>query len=73
MHMLEEMMLLMAKERMEEASRYAEWRRALRLAQGPRRPARVRLGMALIRLGHWIMGHPSPAPGSPIGLPQAQS
>ncbi len=73
MHMLEDMMLLMAKERMEDALRHAEWRRALRLARGPRRPARVSLGMALVRLGHWLQGQRSPAPGTPIGLRQAQS
>ncbi|MFI5341807.1 MAG: hypothetical protein ACHQ7N_18445 [Candidatus Methylomirabilales bacterium] len=73
MHMLEDMMLLIARERMEDALRSAEWRRALRLARGPRRPARVLLGMALIRLGHWLLGQPSSAPGTPIALRQAQS
>jgi hypothetical protein len=69
----EDAVLLAAKERMEDALRYAEQRRALRAAHPPRRPLRFYLGMALVRLGHWIMGHPTPAPGSPIGLPQAQS
>lgn len=73
MHMLEDTMLLIVKERMEDALRFAEWRRALHLARGPRRPARVRLGMAFIRLGHWLLGRPSPAPETPIGLRQAQS
>jgi len=45
-------MLLMAKERMQETSRSAEQRRALRLAEAPHRSTRARLGMALIRLGH---------------------
>jgi hypothetical protein len=69
----EHTVLLMAKERMEDAMHFAEQMRALRLARTPRRPARVRLGMALVRFGHWIMGQPSPAPQVPIGLRQAQS
>jgi len=66
-------MLMMARERMEETSRSAEQRRALRLAEAPHRSTRARLGMALIRLGHWIMGQSSPTPGTPIGLRQARS
>ena len=57
-------MLLMARERMEYASRSAEQRRVLRLARGPRRATRVRLGLALVRLGHWIMGQSFVAPGA---------
>ena len=45
-------MLLMARERMKETSRSAEQRRALRLAEAPRQSIRVRLGIALVRLGH---------------------
>ena len=33
----------------------------------------IALGIALIRLGHWIVGQSSPAPGTPIGLRQARS
>ena len=66
-------MLLMARERMEEASRSAEQRRVLRLAEAPHRSTRIRLGIALIRLGHWIMGQSSPTPGTPLGLRQARS
>jgi hypothetical protein len=66
-------MLLMARERLEEASRSAEQRRTLRLAEAPHRSTRIRLGIALIRLGHWIMGQSSPAPGTPLGLRQARS
>jgi hypothetical protein len=73
MHMLEDMMVLMAKERVEDAMQFAEQRRALRLARRQRRPARIRLGMALVRFGHWIMGQRSPAPQAPIGIQQAQS
>ena len=65
-------MLLMARERMQEASRSAEQRRALRLAKAPHRSTRIRLGTALIRLGHWIMGQSSPTPGNSIGLRQAR-
>ena len=57
MYIHEDMMLLMARERMEVAMRYAEQRRAVRAARPARPPARVRLGLALVRLGHWIMGN----------------
>ena len=66
-------MLSMARERMKEASRSAEQKRALRAAEAPHRSARIRLGTALIRLGHWIMGQSSPTPGTPIGLRPARS
>jgi len=33
----------------------------------------IALGIALIRLGHWIVGQSSPTPGTPIGLRQARS
>ena len=57
-------MLLIARERMEDASRSAEQRRALRIARAPRRATRVRLGLTLVRLGHWIMGHSFPVPSA---------
>ncbi len=66
-------MLLMAREQMQETSRSAEQRRVLRLAEAPHRSTRIRLGTALIRLGHWIMGRSSPPPGTPIGLRPARS
>ena len=66
-------MLLMARERMEETSRSAEQRRALRLAEAPHRSTRIRLGMALIRLGHWILSQSAATPESPIRLRRAQS
>lgn len=69
----EHTVVLMAKERMQDAVRSADQARALRLARVPRPPARVRLGMALVRFGHWIQGQPSPGPGCRTGLPQAQS
>jgi hypothetical protein len=65
--------VLMAKERMEDACRSAERMRLLRLARPPRRSRRIRLGMALVRLGHWVQGQPSPTPGTPIGPLRAQS
>jgi len=73
MDILEHTAVLMAKERMEDARRSADQARALRLGRAPRPPARVRLGMALVRFGHWIQGRPSPAPGCRTGLRQAQS
>ncbi len=65
-------MSLVVKERMEDAVRYAEQRRALRLARAPRLPVRVRLGAALVRCGHWIMGQSRPVTRAPIGLQQSQ-
>ena len=69
----EDFISLLVKERIEDAVRYAEQRRALRLAQAPRRPVRVRLGAALVRCGHWIMGESRPVRRAPIGLQQSQS
>jgi hypothetical protein len=69
----EHTVVLVAKERMEDARRSAEQVRALRLARTPRPSARVRLGTALVRLGHWIQGQPWPATAIPIDLRQAQS
>ena len=73
MHIHEDIVTMMAKERLEDALRFAERMRDLRLARAPRRPARVRLGIALIRFGHWLMGQSSPTPGPPVGLQQARS
>lgn len=76
MYIHEDAVMLAVKERMEDAMRLAEQRRALRAARPgrpPRRSARVRLGMALVRLGHWIMGESLPGPGSALGIGQAGS
>ena len=73
MNLHEDIALLMARERMEDAMRFAELRRALRDARAPRRPVRVRLGTALVRLGRWIMGRSSEGPRAHIGLGQTQS
>lgn len=73
MHIDEHMMLLMAKQRIQEAERRSQQLRALRLVRAPRQTTRVRVGMALVRFGHWIMGQPTAAPGTPIALRQAQS
>lgn len=73
MYIHEHTAVLMAKERMKDAWRHAEQMQALRLARTPHRSPRVRLGMALVRLGHWIQGQSSPTPGTSIGLRQTQS
>lgn len=73
MNIYEHTVVLMAKERMEDARRSAERVRALRLARTLRTSARIRLGMALVRFGHWIQGQPLPATATPIDLRQAQS
>jgi hypothetical protein len=65
--------LTIAKERMEDAARSAALMRALRLARAPRRSARLRLGLALVRLGHRLMGgQPSEASRLPVGLERAK-
>jgi hypothetical protein len=51
----EQIALQMAKERMREAVRAAEQRRAIGFERAGR-PVRVRLGGVLVRLGHWMMG-----------------
>ncbi len=56
----------MAKERIEDAVRARERMRAIRFGRA-RRSARIRLGNALVRLGHWVLDHPSPAPGRGTG------
>jgi len=53
----EQIALRMARERIDEALRAAEQRRALRSGQA-RRSARVLLGSALVRLGHRMLGDP---------------
>lgn len=73
MDIFEHTVVLMAKERMEDARRSAAQLRALRLARPPRRSARVRLGMTLVGLGNWILGHPPPAPPPAGCLHQTQS
>jgi hypothetical protein len=69
MYMDEQIVLRMARERVEEAVRAAEQRRALRTGQA-RRSTRVRLGSALVRLGHRMLGQSSPAPSTPSPCPE---
>jgi len=73
MDMHEHVVWLMAKERMEEALQIAEQARAIRRTRGPRRSARVRLGTALVRLGHRIMGQGAPDVGCPCEVCAASS
>jgi len=54
----EQLLLQLAQERMAEAVQWAEQRRALRQS---RPSVRIRLGLALVRLGHWLAGQPSAA------------
>ena len=69
----EDFVAMMVKERMNDAMRLAEYRRALGLARQPRASVRVRLGRILIRFGQWLMGESSPSAGSSVRLRQAQS
>jgi hypothetical protein len=50
----------MVKERMADAMRIAEQRRAMR-ASGAPRSTRIRVGRSLVRLGYWVLGQRSPA------------
>jgi hypothetical protein len=61
-HIHEHAALLVANERMADARRHAEERRANRLARGARLSARTRLGRILVRLGYRIMGESSAPP-----------
>lgn len=63
MFMHEHVVWLMAKERLEEASRRAEEARVLGLVPGPHRSVRVRLGAIVVRLGRRIMGQGAPDSG----------
>jgi hypothetical protein len=65
----EQLAFRMAKERVEDAVRAAEQMRAIRFARA-RRSARIRLGRAVVRLGHWTLGQPSPAPSNPSPCPE---
>lgn len=56
MHLTDEVMLQIAKERADEARSMVALTRTLRCRRVPRPPMRVRLGAALIRLGHRIGG-----------------
>ena len=73
MYIHEDFISLVVKERMEDAVRFVEQRRAVRAASLTRPPARVRLGLALVRLGRRIMRYPSPVPGSPSELRRVPS
>ena len=73
MYIHEDTVLMIVKERMDDAMRYAEHRRALRLIRAPNSSTSVRLGTALIRLGGWLMGESSPSAETTIRLGQAQS
>ncbi len=51
----ERVVLQLARERLEEAVRAAEERRAIGTTRVGR-PVRARLGTILVTLGHWMMG-----------------
>jgi hypothetical protein len=69
----EDTVMMIVKQRMDDAMRYAEQRRALRLARAPRPSTRVRLGMAVIRLTRWLMGDSSMPAGTMTRLESANS
>jgi hypothetical protein len=67
MDLNEYLVILMARERMAEAQAAAARDALLRAARPARRPARVQLGLALIRFGRWILGAAPTASASPAG------
>jgi len=69
----EQLAELLAKERIQNAARRAEQTRNLRSARVPRQPPRVRLGSALVKLGHWMMGQRWSDPGCPSEYGPLQS
>ncbi len=73
MYIHEDIALMIVKERVDDARRFAEHRRALRLARTARPSTKIRLGMALVRVGSWLMGESSPSAGTTIRLGQAHS
>lgn len=46
----------LVRERLAEARAYARRQSLIESVRPPRRPARVALGNALIRAGHWMLG-----------------
>jgi hypothetical protein len=63
MDIYEQIALQIAKERLADAVREAERIRAMRVSRVPR-PARVRLGSAIVRFGQWMAGDSSPVASS---------
>ena len=72
-HIHEHAALLMANERMADARRRADERRAIRLARGVPLSARTRLGSILVSLGYRIMGEASPPPNRQDRFRHAES
>jgi len=60
MDIQEEVALQIARDRIEDWVRAAEQMRAIRSGR-LHQSARVRLGNALVRIGNWMIDHPSPA------------
>ena len=50
------MQLQLARERLDEARAMAAQRALLRSLRPARRPVRVAVGLALIKIGHWLAG-----------------
>jgi len=48
--------LQLARERLDEARAMAAQRALLRSLRPARRPVRVAVGLALIKIGHWLAG-----------------
>jgi len=60
---------LLVRERLAQARAFAERRALIDALRPPRRPVRMNLGLALIRIGHWILGSASNTPPSLTGVP----
>jgi len=55
----------LARDRLEDARALAAHQALLRSLRPAGRPARVALGLALIRLGHWLAGRAPRRPTAP--------
>ena len=56
---------LKVRERLEEARARAAWQAQIRGLRSVRRPVREVLGLALIRIGHWVAGRAPRRAGAP--------
>jgi hypothetical protein len=58
----------LVKERLHEARALAARRALIDSLRPPRRPLRVVVGFAMVRAGHWVLGHAPECAGEPGAL-----
>jgi len=56
---------LLVRDRLEEARARAAWQAEVQRLRPVRRPVRAVLGLALIRIGHWVAGRAPRRAGAP--------